>query len=106
MTRFEVREDANLRRGRQVEGFLFDRRHNPWGGFVAMAVGIAVSIWLFSNQTEYVGVVPKANSSFGDIAFEVGFVISAVLYAVFYLFESGREAADEVLVMPDGGSAS
>ena len=47
--------DQFLRRGKRVDGFLFDRKHNPWGGVVAMAVAMGVSIWLFSNQTEYVG---------------------------------------------------
>jgi NCS1 nucleoside transporter family len=73
-----------LRRGQAVEHLLFDRKHNPWAGVVAMAVGIAVSVVLFSNQSKYVGVVPKHYPSFGDIAFEVGFVVSAVLYWIGY----------------------
>ncbi len=43
---------------------------------------MVLSIWLFSNQTKYVGVVPKAHGAFGDITFLVGFVVAAVLYAV------------------------
>jgi NCS1 nucleoside transporter family len=69
-----------LRRGRRVDRLLFDRRHNPWAGVVAMAVGMAVSIPLFSNQSEYVGVVPKHWGSFGDITFEVGFAVAALIY--------------------------
>ena len=42
--------DQFLRRGKRVDGYLFDRKHNPWGGAVAMAVAIAVSICLFSDQ--------------------------------------------------------
>lgn len=91
--------DWVLRRGHRVDGFLFDRRHNPIAGFVAMAVGMVVSIWLFSNQTKYHGVVPKAHPSFGDLTFEVGFVISAVLYYV--LFKLQHDKQDEVLVLPD-----
>jgi NCS1 family nucleobase:cation symporter-1 len=91
--------DWYLRRGHRVDGFLFDRRHNPIAGFVAMAVGMAVSIWLFSNQSKYVGVVPKAHPKFGDLTFEVGFVISAVLYAV--LFTLQHDNRDAVLVLPD-----
>ena len=90
--------DQVLRRGHDVDGMMFDERHNPWAGVVAMAVGIVVSVWLFSNQVFYVGVVPSANPSFGDIAFEVGFVISAVLYWVFYRLS--RPQADEHLVVP------
>ena len=51
--------DQFLRRGKHVDGFLFDRKHNPWGGFAAMAIATGVSIWLFANQTDYTGVVPK-----------------------------------------------
>jgi len=45
-----------------------------------MAVGMGISIWLFSNQTEYVGLVPTHVGSAGDLTFEVGFVLSAVIY--------------------------
>jgi NCS1 family nucleobase:cation symporter-1 len=91
--------DWVLRRGHRVGGFLFDRRHNPIAGFVAMAVGMVISIWLFSNQTKYVGVVPKAHPKFGDLTFEVGFVISAVLYAVLFTLQHDKQ--DEVLVIPE-----
>ena len=69
--------DQFLRRGKRVDGLLFDRKHNPWAGFAAMAIAIAVSIYFFANQTEYVGVVPKHVPAFGDITFEVGFVLAA-----------------------------
>jgi NCS1 family nucleobase:cation symporter-1 len=68
-----------------------------------MAVGMAVSIWLFSNQSKYVGVVPSAHPKFGDLTFEVGFVISAVLYAV--LFKLQHDTQDAVLVLPDSPEA-
>jgi len=42
--------DWYLRRGRRVDGFLYDRSHNPVSGVVAMIVGMVVSVWLFSNQ--------------------------------------------------------
>jgi NCS1 family nucleobase:cation symporter-1 len=91
--------DQFLRRGKRVDGFLFDRKHNPWAGFVAMAVSIGLSIWLFANQTDYVGVVPKHWAAAGDLTFEVGFVLAAGLYALFFLLQrdSGRE---EALVIP------
>jgi NCS1 nucleoside transporter family len=91
--------DQWLRRRHQVDGFLFDHRHNPWAGWVAMLVAMVVSIWLFSNQQQYVGVVPKANASFGDIAFEVGFLLAAGLYALFFRLQ--KTERDEVLVIPD-----
>ena len=95
--------DQILRRGKRVDGFLFDRKHNPWGGVVAMAVAIAVSIIFFSNQTEYQGIVPKhVSASFGDIAFEVGFVLAALLYWLFFRFQPG--STEEVLVIPEATS--
>lgn len=45
-------------------------------------IGVAVSVPLFSNQEDYVGYVPKHWPSFGDSTPIVGFVLSAVLYAV------------------------
>ncbi|MGH3444971.1 MAG: purine-cytosine permease family protein [Nocardioidaceae bacterium] len=57
-------------------------RRVVWAGPIAMAVGIAVSIYLFSNQTEYVGKLPAAHPGLGDITFLVGFVVAAVLYVV------------------------
>jgi NCS1 nucleoside transporter family len=90
--------DWYLRRGRRVDGFLFDRAHNPWGGFAAMAIGMAVSIPLFCNQSQYVGPVPRAVPALGDITFEVGFAVAALLYALFYRLQHNREA--EALVIP------
>jgi NCS1 family nucleobase:cation symporter-1 len=49
-----------------------------------MLVGIVLSVWLFANQVKYTGVIPKHHPAFGDIAFEVGFVISGVVYFVLY----------------------
>jgi NCS1 nucleoside transporter family len=92
--------DQLLRMGNRVDGFLFDRKHNPWAGAAAMALGMAVSIFVFSNQTEYVGWVPKHHPAFGDITFEVGFVVSAVLYALFFQIQRDRVA--ETMVMPAG----
>jgi purine-cytosine permease-like protein len=91
--------DWVLRRGRRVDGFLFDRRHKPWAGALAMLLGMGISIPLFSNQTEYVGVIAKHNPGVGDLTFEVGFVLSAVFYAIFYSIS--RDRRSEALVIPD-----
>ena len=92
--------DQLLRRGKRVDGFLFDRRHNPWAGFAAMAIAIAVSIVFFANQTDYVGIVPKhVSASFGDLTFEVGFVLAGLLYALFFRLQ-GRSSEEEALVIP------
>lgn len=90
--------DWYLRRKHQVSGYLFDRNHNPFAGWVSMLAGIVLSVWLFSNQAKYTGPVPTQLTWLGDIAFEVGFVISAVLYYV--LFKAQKSEPDEVLVMP------
>jgi len=94
--------DWYLRRGHRVDGFLFDRRHRPLAGWVSMLVGIVVSVWLFADQTLYVGVVPERWPAFGDIAFFVGFLVAGVLYAAIHSVERGREPADAVLVTPAG----
>jgi purine-cytosine permease-like protein len=71
--------DQLLRRG-PVDDLLFDNRHTNWAGPVAMLTGMGLSIWLFSNQTEYVGLVPTHVASAGDLTFEAGFLITAVVY--------------------------
>ncbi len=91
--------DQFMRRGKQVAGLLFDRRHNPWAGFAAMAIATAVSIYFFANQTEYVGVVPKHHSVFGDLTFEVGFILAALLYALFFRLQ-GEATVEESLHIP------
>ena len=93
--------DQFLRRRKHVAGLLFDRRHNPWAGFAAMLIATAVSIYFFANQTKYVGVVPKHVSAFGDLTFEVGFVLAALLYALFYRLQ-GESAVQEDLHIPGG----
>jgi purine-cytosine permease-like protein len=75
--------DRLLRRNQtpdQIEPLLFDRKYSNWAGPVAMLVGVVVSIILFSNQTEYIGVVPKHVGGAGDLTFEVGFVLTALIY--------------------------
>jgi purine-cytosine permease-like protein len=74
--------DQLLRRRVNLAALLFDARHTSWAGVVAMVVGMAVSIPLFCNQTEYIGYVPARHPAVGDLTFEVGFVVAAVVYAV------------------------
>jgi nucleobase:cation symporter-1, NCS1 family len=93
--------DWYLRRGRRVDGFLFDRKHTPYAGWVSMLVGMALSIWLFADQSLYTGLVPSKWPSFGDIAFFVGFLIAGVLYAVIHSIERSREPQEAVLVTPN-----
>jgi purine-cytosine permease-like protein len=98
--------DQYLRRGRQVAGFLFDRQHRPFAGWVSMLVAMVVSVWLFANQTLYQGLVAKSHPGIGDIAFFVGFVIAAVLYAAIYSVESKNGPQEALLVTPEGATAA
>jgi nucleobase:cation symporter-1, NCS1 family len=91
--------DQFLRRGKRVDGLLFDRKHRPWAGFAAMAIAVGVSIWLFANQTDYTGLVPTHHPAFGDLTFEVGFVLAALLYALFFRLQ-GAGRVSERLVIP------
>jgi nucleobase:cation symporter-1, NCS1 family len=90
--------DWYLRQRHRVDGFLFDTRHNPYAGWVSMLVAGAVSILLFSNQQKFVGFVARQNASLGDLAFEVGFLLAAGLYAA--LFSMQRDRTDEALDVP------
>jgi len=89
-----------------VAGFLFDRQHRPLAGWVSMLVAMVLSVWLFANQTLYIGVVAKAAPSIGDIAFFVWFVIAAVLYVAIHSVERKREPREAILVTPDGATAA
>ena len=90
--------DWFLRRRNRIDGFLFDKKHNPWAGFLAMALAMILSIWLFSNQVQYVGIVPTAIPEFGDSAFEFGFIFAIIFYAILFKFQ--RERKDEKMVLP------
>jgi NCS1 nucleoside transporter family len=97
--------DWFLRRGHRVDGFLFDHRHRPNAGWVAMLIGMVVSVWLFANQTLYVGPVPSAVPGLGDIAFFVGFLVAGAVYAAVHAVEQRREPTDAVLVTPEEAGA-
>jgi len=89
-----------------VAGFLFDRQHRPYAGWVSMLVAMVLSVWLFANQTLYTGLIAKSAPKIGDIAFFVGFVIAAVLYAAIHSVERKGEPQDAVLVTPEGAQAA
>jgi nucleobase:cation symporter-1, NCS1 family len=83
--------DLLLRRNPD-ETLLFATRRTNWAGPVAMLAGMGISIWLFSNQTEYVGLVPTHVPSAGDLTFEVGFLITALVYLSWHAIAgTGRE---------------
>jgi nucleobase:cation symporter-1, NCS1 family len=74
--------DQYLRRGQPISTLLYAKWYQNWAGPIAMLVGMAVSILLFSNQTDFVGVIAKQVPGLGDITFLIGFVLSALVYAL------------------------
>jgi hypothetical protein len=58
-----------------------------------MLIGVVVSIILFSNQTEYKGIVPTHVPSVGDLTFEAGFVITAAIYLTWHALTDRRHPA-------------
>jgi hypothetical protein len=64
-----------------------------------MAIAMGLSIWLFANQTDYTGVVPQHYPAVGDLTFEVGFVLAALLYWLFFWLQ-GASTVQEELVIP------
>jgi NCS1 nucleoside transporter family len=76
-----VLTDMFLRRGKRFDELLYAKWYQNWAGPIAMAVGIGVSVPLFSNQTKFVGVIASKVPQLGDITFAVGFVLAAVVYA-------------------------
>jgi NCS1 nucleoside transporter family len=80
--------DMYLRRRQdpaRIERLLFDRKYTNWAGPVAMLVGGGLSIWLFSNQTKYIGLVPRHAPDTGDLTFEAGFLLTAAIYLAWRL---------------------
>ena len=71
--------DKVIRKGASIERLLFADRENP-AGPIAFIIGVVVSIWHFANQKYYIGVVPKHNGNFGDLAFPVGFALAFAIY--------------------------
>jgi NCS1 family nucleobase:cation symporter-1 len=92
--------DRWLRRGTAISSIVpaHAKYRNP-AGPIAFVVAVVASIWLFANQYGYfVGVIPNANSSVGDLTAIVGFFLAAILY--FVLFKAfkpnlGGPLADE-----------
>jgi purine-cytosine permease-like protein len=87
--------DRWLRRGTSIDAVIAEsswRGSREQAGAIPMFIGIVLSIWLFANQTEYVGIVPKHVHQYGDLAFEAGFIISAVLYWLLVKLSLSRPA--------------
>lgn len=85
----------------ELRDTVCSNRHfwNP-AGPIAMLVAAALSIWLFSNQTYYVGIVPSRFPEVGDITFVVGMAAAAVIYWLI------RRLTSELVVRSASSSAS
>ena len=79
-----VLTDRLLRRGTDVRGAMTTRGYANWAGPVAFVVATVVSVWLFSEQAQYVGPVAAANPGIGDLTPFVGFAMAAALYAALF----------------------
>ena len=85
-----VLTDRLLRRGTVIDDVVVDATYVNLAGPIAMLSGMVISIWLFSNQTQYTGPIAK-NSGIGDLTLFVGFAISALVYlALFTLLKPAR----------------
>jgi len=78
--------DQLLRRGQNVDGLLFSRSHRPIAGVLAMAGAMAVSIPLFSNQTDFHGYLADRHPALGDLTFEAGFLLAVLFYWLLFRF--------------------
>ncbi|MFC9470751.1 purine-cytosine permease family protein [Nocardia sp. NPDC056952] len=72
--------DQYLRRGTDIRPLLYDRAYTNWGGVVAFATGLVVSVLLFSNQAKFTGYLVREFPSLGDITVFVGFALAGGLY--------------------------
>ena len=72
--------DQYLRRNQRIAGYLYDRSYANWPGLASFAIGIVVSVLLFSNQVKFVGLVARAVPQLGDVTFFVGFLIAGGAY--------------------------
>jgi purine-cytosine permease-like protein len=75
--------DFWMRRGEfGSESIFYDRSHTNWAGPIAMLIGGVVAIWLFADQSVYVGYVAFHYPQIGDMTFVVGFILTAIVYWV------------------------
>lgn len=77
--------DRWLRRGTAINTLIPATAgyRNP-AGVPSFLIAMVVSVALFSNQTLFVGLVPVAFPGIGDLTPEVGFLLAALLYGIFF----------------------
>jgi purine-cytosine permease-like protein len=72
--------DRFLRRGHDFQNLLTDSKYVNWSGPISYVAACFLSVWLFSNQHNYTGPVPRHFESAGDLTPLVGFVVGGLLY--------------------------
>ncbi|WP_457072736.1 purine-cytosine permease family protein [Mycobacteroides abscessus] len=76
-----VFSDMVLHRNRNDDTAIDEPNYTNWAGPIALITATAVSVWLFSNQTQYVGAIARHFPHLGDVTFLAGFLISAGVFA-------------------------
>lgn len=77
--------DRYLRRGTEIVTIVTDAaRYRNAAGISAFLIGLVVSVVLFSNQSFYVGLVPKVAPMVGDLTAIVGLLLSAAAYLLLF----------------------
>ncbi len=62
------------------EQVFYDRAYSNWAGPLAMLIGGGLAIWLFADQSVYVGYFAFHFPQIGDMTFVVGFILTALIY--------------------------
>jgi nucleobase:cation symporter-1, NCS1 family len=92
--------DQLINRGNHA-AVLYDTKHKNLAGPIAMLVGMVVSIGLFANQPpRFTAYFPKHHPKIGDLTFEVGFVVTVVVYYALVLAGLGKRSSRKTVVLP------
>jgi nucleobase:cation symporter-1, NCS1 family len=84
--------DQLINRGNHADQ-LYDRAHKNLAGPIAMIIGMVVSIGLFADQPpRFTAYFPKHHPKIGDLTFEVGFVVTVVVYYALVLAGLGKRS--------------
>ncbi|HTW21209.1 MAG TPA: cytosine permease [Mycobacteriales bacterium] len=90
--------DQLINRGNHADQ-LYNHRHENLAGPIAMVVGMVVSIGLFANQPpRFTAYFPSHHPKIGDLTFEVGFVLTAVLYYILVLAGLGKRSRKPIVL--------
>jgi nucleobase:cation symporter-1, NCS1 family len=90
--------DQLINRGNHA-AVLYDTKHKNLAGPIAMLTGMVVSIGLFANQPpRFTAYFPKHHPKIGDLTFEVGFVVTVVVYYALVLAGLGKRSRKAVVL--------